>query len=155
MRINYHLKDRFDFGIFFAAFALVLIGLIAVYSATLNNSAAAGNFQKQLYFVGLAVIVFFIAYLIPTNTFKLLSTPVYLFSLLLLIVVIVAGKKVSGARSWLDLGPLGFQPSEFAKIGTILALSSFLSRRNTDIESFADILKALAIGFVPVALILL
>jgi rod shape determining protein RodA len=70
-------------------------------------------------------------------------------------VVVVIGRKISGAKSWLDLGPLGFQPSEVAKIGTILAMSSFLSRLNTDIDSFKDILIALAIGLIPVALILL
>ncbi len=155
MRIDYHLKDRFDFGIFFAAFGLIIIGLIAIYSATLNNPAAAGNFEKQFFFAVSATIIFFVVYSLPTNTFKLISVPVYLFSILLLIVVLVAGKKISGARSWLDLGPLGFQPAEFAKIGTILALSAFLSRKNTDIESFGDILKALAISFLPVALILL
>ena len=60
-----------------------------------------------------------------------------------------------GAKSWLNLGAFGFQPSEFAKIGTILALAAFLSRRNTNIESFSDILMALVIGFIPVILILL
>jgi rod shape determining protein RodA len=65
------------------------------------------------------------------------------------------GRQVSGAKSWFDLGPIGFQPSELAKIGTILALSAFLSRRNADIDSFYDILIALVIGFVPVGLILL
>jgi rod shape determining protein RodA len=78
-----------------------------------------------------------------------------LFSLLLLVVVIVVGRRVSGAKSWLDLGPFGFQPSEFGKIGTILAMSAFLSRKNTDIDSFKDILISLTIGFIPVMLILL
>jgi rod shape determining protein RodA len=92
---------------------------------------------------------------LPTNTFKTIAIPTYLFSLLLLVVVIVVGRRVSGAKSWLDLGPFGFQPSEFSKIGTILAMSLYLSRKNTDIDSFKDILFSLSIGFVPVMLILL
>lgn len=59
----------------------------------------------------------------------MITTPTYLFSILLLLVVLVVGRKVSGARSWLDLGPFGFQPSEFAKIGTVLAMSAYLSRK--------------------------
>ncbi len=155
MQIDYKLKDKFELGIFFSALFLIMIGLLAVFSATSNNPAAEGNFQKQLFWAALSVVIFFIVYFLPTNTFRMISIPAYLISLLLLVIVLVAGKKVSGARSWLDLGPLGFQPAEFAKIGTILALSAFLSRRNTDIESFSDIIKALSIGFIPVALILL
>jgi len=155
LQIDYKLKDKFELGIFFPALFLIIIGLLAVFSATSNNPAAEGNFQKQLFWAVLSIVIFFIVYFLPTNTFRMISIPAYLFSLLLLVIVLVAGKKVSGARSWLDLGLLGFQPAEFAKIGTILALSAFLSRRNTDIESFSDIIKALSIGFIPVALILL
>ncbi|QQS38089.1 MAG: rod shape-determining protein RodA [Ignavibacteriales bacterium] len=155
MRIDYKLNDRLDLGLLFSALALVSIGLVAIYSATINHPTAGGNFSKQLVLGGVGLIIFFIVYSIPTNSFKVISIPTYAFSLFLLAVVLVAGRKVSGAKSWLDLGPFGFQPSEFAKIATILALASFLSRRNTDIESFKDILIALMIGFIPVGLILL
>jgi rod shape determining protein RodA len=69
--------------------------------------------------------------------------------------VLVVGRRISGAKSWLDLGPLGIQPSELAKIGTIMAMSAFLSRMNTNIETFKDIVLALTVGFIPVGLILL
>lgn len=85
----------------------------------------------------------------------MIAIPTYLFSLLLLIVVLVIGRKTSGARSWLDIGPIGFQPSELAKLGTILVMSLFLSRKNTDIDSFKDIILSLSLGFIPVMLILL
>ncbi|MGA8264645.1 MAG: FtsW/RodA/SpoVE family cell cycle protein, partial [Ignavibacteriaceae bacterium] len=64
-------------------------------------------------------------------------------------------RKIAGQKSWLIIGSLGFQPSEFAKIGMIFGVSYFLSKRNTDIESFKDILYTLGIGLVPVLLILL
>ncbi len=155
MRIDYKLKDKFDLGLFIPVILLIGIGLAAIYSSTLNNPSAAGNFNKQLVWGAGSVIIFFVIYSLPTNTFKLISMPAYLISLFLLIAVIVIGHKVSGAKSWLDLGPFGFQPSEFAKIGTILALASFLSKKNTDIDSFKDIILGLVIGMIPVALILL
>jgi rod shape determining protein RodA len=65
------------------------------------------------------------------------------------------GRRISGAKSWLDLGFFGFQPSEFAKIGTVLFMSAFLSRKNTDLDNFKDIVITLIIGVIPVALILL
>ena len=155
MQIDYKLSDKFDFGLFVPMLILFLLGLAAIYSSTLHHPTAGGNFDRQVIWGIASFIIFFITYYLPTTTFKSITIPTYLFSLFLLIVVIVVGRKISGARSWLDLGPFGFQPSEIAKIGTILAMSSFLSRKNTDIESFKDILIALSIGFIPVALILM
>ena len=155
MRIDYKLSDKFDFGIFIPVSLLIAIGLTAIYSSTFNHPTMSGNFDRQLVFSIAAIIIFFITYSLPTNSFRMITTPTYLFSLLVLLVVLVVGRKVSGARSWLDLGPFGFQPSEFAKIGAILAISAYLSRKNTDIDSFKDILISLGIGFIPVMLILL
>ena len=72
-----------------------------------------------------------------------------------MIVVLVVGKTVYGAKSWLDFGGIGFQPSEFAKVGTMLALSSWLTHKKRDINNLKDISIALAIGFIPIMLILL
>jgi len=155
LRIDYKLSDKFDFGLFIPVLILFLIGLAAIYSSTFNHPTMSGNFNRQLIFGIAAFIVFFITYSIPSNTFRMIAIPTYLFSLLLLLIVLVAGRKTSGARSWLDFGPLGFQPSELAKVGTILVMSLFLSRKNTDIESFKDIVLALMIGFIPVMMILL
>ncbi len=155
MRIDYKLSDKFDFGIFIPVSLLIAIGLTAIYSSTFNHPTMSGNFNRQVVFAIAAFFVFFITYSIPTNIFKTVAVPTYLFSLLLLLVVLVVGRKTSGARSWLDIGPFGFQPSEFAKIGTVLAMAAFLSKKNTDIDSFKDILLSLAIGLVPVILILL
>ncbi|MEJ2195692.1 MAG: rod shape-determining protein RodA [Ignavibacteriaceae bacterium] len=155
MQLDYHLKDRFDFGLILPVIVLFSIGLAAIYSATYNNAFAQGNFQRQLIWGFAALVLFFITYSLPIKSFKQLAFPTYLFSIILLIAVILIGKKVSGARSWIAIGTVGFQPSEFAKIGTILLLSKFLSRNNTDIESFKDLLFTLAIGFLPVLLIFL
>jgi len=155
LRIDYKLSDKFDFGIFIPASLLIVVGLTAIYSSTFSHPTMSGNFNRQLVFSILSFFVFFITYSLPTNSFRMITTPTYLFSLLLLVVVMVVGRKVSGARSWLDLGPFGFQPSEFAKIGTVLAMSAYLSRKNTDIDSFKDILISLGIGLIPVMLILL
>ncbi|MFZ2864261.1 MAG: rod shape-determining protein RodA [Ignavibacteriaceae bacterium] len=155
MRIDYKLSDKFDFGLFIPVLILFLVGLTAIYSSTFNHPTMSGNFNRQLVFGIAAFIVFFITYSVPSNTFRMIAIPTYLFSLLLLVIVLVVGRKTSGARSWLDFGPLGFQPSELAKLGTILVMSLFLSRKNTDIESFKDIVLALCIGFLPVMMILL
>lgn len=155
MRVDYKLSDKFDFMLFIPALLLMLIGFTAVYSATLSHPTAGGNFERQVVWGILSLVVFIIVYFLPTHWFKSLSIPVYLSSILLLLIVITIGKTVSGQKSWLIIGPLGFQPSELAKLGVIMALASFLSNKSTDIESFKDFIIALTIGFLPVILILL
>lgn len=155
MRVDYKLSDKFDFGVFIPAFILMLIGFIAIYSATISHPTAAGNFERQVIWGVISLITFFVIYFIPITSFKLLSLPTYTISIILLLAVVTIGKTISGQKSWLILGPIGFQPSELAKLGMIMALAAFLSKKNTDIESFKDIILALTIGFIPIILILL
>jgi rod shape determining protein RodA len=155
LRIDYNIKDKFDFGLFMPALILFGFGLLSIYSSTVNNSLAQENFQRQVIWGVVAFIVFFIAYSIPTNLFKSLAIPAYLASLLLLMAVLVMGRQISGSKSWLVIGSIGFQPSEIAKIATIMAISAYLSRNNSNIDSFKDILITLTIGFTPVLLILM
>jgi len=155
LRINYKLNDRFDLTIFLTASALVVIGLIAIYSSTQNTLNQKGNFDKQLISWGISLFVLFFLYTIPIKTFKLAALPSYIFSLLLLMLVLVIGRKISGARSWIGFGGFSFQPAEFAKLATILYLSDFLSRSETVLDNLKDIFIALVIGMTPVALIML
>ena len=155
MRIDYNIKDKFDFGLFLPVLILFGFGLLAIYSSTVNNTFAQENFQRQLVWGVFAFIVFFITYSLPTNFFKSFAVPGYLISLLLLLAVLVIGREISGSKSWLVIGSMGFQPSEIAKIATIMAIAAYLSRNNSNIDSFKDILITLAIGITPVLLILL
>jgi len=155
LRIDYKLQDKFDFGIFIPCLLLFCIGLAAIYSSTVHHPTASGNFEKQLIWGVGALIIFFVTYSVPVNSYRIIAIPFYLVSLLLLIAVLAVGRQIQGAKSWLDLGSVGFQPSEFAKIGTILVLARFLSRNNANIESFRDIVFTLIVGLFPVGLILL
>ncbi|MCF8242057.1 MAG: rod shape-determining protein RodA [Melioribacteraceae bacterium] len=155
MKIGYKIQDKFDFGIFLPLILLMIIGLLVIYSATVNHPTASGNFNKQLVSAVISIVAFLVIYSIPEKTFRISAFPAYLISLLLLIVVLVVGKTVYGAKSWLSLGPLGLQPSEFAKIGLILFLAHWVSRDDRDINNIKDIGVALMIGFLPILLILL
>jgi len=155
MRIDYNLKDKFDFGLLLSVSVLFCFGLLAIYSSTINNPAAHTNFYKQVVWAVIAMVIFFVTYSLPTNTFKSIAVPGYLFSIFLLLAVLVIGKQISGSKSWIIIGPVGFQPSELAKIMTILAIARYLSRNNSDIDSFKDIIAAFCIGLLPMVLILL
>ena len=155
MRIDYNIKDKFDFALFFPALLLFGFGLLAIYSSTVNNTFAQENFQRQVIWGLIAFIIFFITYSLPTNFFKSMAVPAYLVSFILLAAVLVMGRQISGSKSWLMLGGIGFQPSEISKIATIMAIAAYLSRNNSNIDSFKDILITLVIGFTPVLLILM
>jgi len=155
VRIDYNLNDKFDLWLFFSMLGLMVFGLVAIYSSTVHHPTAFGNFNKQLIAAGISLVLFFTLYSIPTSYFKDTSVYVFLFSIFLLLLVLVIGRKVSGARSWIAFGGFGFQPSEFAKIATIFMLSSYLSKTNSNIDSILNIVKFLAIGLFPVALILI
>lgn len=155
MNINYKFQDRFDLSIFLPAVGLIIFGLLAIYSSTLNHPTASGNFQKQIVFVVISLIVFFITFSLPLQSFKKFAITIYAVSIFFLIAVLAVGKTVYGAKSWFGIGGFGFQPSELAKLGTILMLSYWLTYKNRDINNLKDIGVALLIGALPVMLIML
>ena len=149
------ISDKFDFIIIGSVLTLLAMGLMAIYSATNAHPTAQGNFQKQLFTGLLGLILFFIAYFIPYKTFRYIAFPSYIFSILLLIGVLIFGKTVYGAKSWISLGPIGFQPAEFAKIGLILFVAHFLTRQRKNPNNILDLLTIIGFGFIPIILILL
>jgi rod shape determining protein RodA len=155
LQIDYKLNDKFDFTLFITALVLVIIGLIAIYSSTVSNPLGKGNFEKQLFAFAVGIIVFFIVYFLPTKFFRMITVPAYLFSILLLIIVLIIGKSAGGAKSWIAFAGFSFQPSELAKLSTVMMLAHFLSRENIDLENLKDIFIVLFLGLLPVGLIML
>lgn len=155
MNINYKLQDRFDLSIFLPVIGLIIFGLLAIYSSTVNHPTASGNFQKQVVFVIISLFVFFVTFSLPLQSFKKFAIALYAVSIFFLVAVLVIGKTVYGAKSWFGIGGFGFQPSELAKLGTILMLSYWLTYKSRDINNLKDIGVALLIGVFPVALIML
>lgn len=133
---------------------LIILGLMAIYSAT-NGSGDTTLFYRQLVWGIIGVVAMVFVYF---NDVRLIRDNAYIFyaiGLLLLVVVLIFGRKVAGQTSWMRIGFFSFQPSEIAKMATILALSRFLSDDETDIRSVPHLLIALAISFFPAFLIML
>lgn len=110
---------------------------------------------KQTVWIGLSLLVFFSTQLIDWKFWRTFAYFVYLFSLLLLVLVLIFGSTIKGATSWFSIVGLSFQPSELAKFGTALALSSYLSDFNTNLRHTRHQLMALGLMAVPILLILL
>ncbi len=155
MRLGEKLQDKVELGILLPSIALVIFGLLAIYSSTVNHPTASGNFDRQLFWFLLSLGVMVVIYFLPPQSFKLIAVPTYLLSLLFLLLVLVAGKTVYGSKSWLGIGSLGMQPSEFAKIGLILFMSYWLTKQTTNINSLKGLTVAILVGIFPILLIMM
>ena len=150
---------KIDIWLFVIYLALVTIGLLSVYAAAFNADHPhiwdfSQNYGKQLVFIGVSLLVGFIVLLIDAKAFNALAYVIYGLSLLSLLLVLAIGSKISGSTSWIQLGPISFQPSEFAKFGTALALAHYLGKLDTDLTKFKTKLTAYGIVFLPMLLIL-
>ena len=105
---------------------LLALGIVILYSAGMSQSGARFR-AMQLYGAGLGMVVCFVATAIDYRWLKKIAFPLFVFSLLLLALVLIPGIGLerNGARRWFDLGPMNFQPSELAKISVILAVAAW------------------------------
>jgi rod shape determining protein RodA len=136
-----------------AAIGLVVLGLLVVYSATSVPGAHHGLWTKQLIWAIGALGAAWLAAAIPIRAYDSLAYPVYLISLLLLVAVLVMGTSAMGAKRWLDFGPLRFQPSEIAKLGTVLMLARRFDNPKLDLRKVRYWLPALLLTLIPFALV--
>ncbi len=147
----------FDVILFVATLVLMITGVLFVYSSgvTSTGETVSTEYIKQIIWVVTGLFVLVVFSLFNYNRLRYLSVYIYSGCLVLLIVTLLFGREVNGARSWLGIGELGVQPSEFMKIGTILLLGNYLVRVGRKIRQLSYLLVALSISLVPVAVILL
>jgi rod shape determining protein RodA len=133
--------------------ALVAMGLLMLHSATAYEDREP--FFKQLSWCAAAAVVLVVAVGIPYHLWGSVAFAVYLASLALLGLVLVAGTEVRGSISWFSIGPVRFQPAEAAKISTLLLLAGYASERRGFGLALRDVLAMGLIVAAPVGLILL
>jgi rod shape determining protein RodA len=139
--------------------ALVLFGWINIYAAVYNEEFGniwdtSQEYGKQLLFIVAGVGLILLVLLSDARLYELLSIPIYVITLALLGLVLVAGKEVGGNKSWLVLGGFTLQPSELAKFGTALVLSWYLAFKKVDLALWKyRWMPGLIVGL-PLALVL-
>lgn len=140
--------------------ALVIFGWVNIISATSNIEMDDwldwnGKAGKQLLWMGICTLFGLVIVNIESEFFIRTSMLQYLAILLLLVAVLVIGKKIGGARSWFSLGGISLQPSEFAKPTTALALAWYISRDSSKWKSLKSRIFSILIVGIPAGLILL
>ena len=139
---------------------LMLFGWINIYASQYNEDTAmvldfSSRYGKQLLFICISSFVAFLILIIDWKFFYSLSYLFYGAIILLLIGVLFKGGITGGATSWFEFGNFKFQPSEFAKFATALALAKYYNNLNTKRKSLQEKLKTYAIIILPFLLIIL
>jgi rod shape determining protein RodA len=157
-KLNRKFLADFDWRLCLAAVALTAFGIIEIYSA----QPAEEYWSKQLIWVGLGLVVMILSTVIDYRRVAEAAWLIYGVALVLLILVLLFGEERNGAKAWFSIGGIGGQPSEFAKIATILAVAVYLAKvreqkkgRKEDYLTLREIVIASGIILPPVGLIAL
>ena len=124
------LLNRLDKILLFFSLIMFIFGLFMIFDASsmksyLNTGSTTSYFYKQLFILVIALVVSIVIIQIPTSKYKKYIIPGAIGLMILLGLLIIAGEKSNGAKSWFYIGSFGFQPSEFAKIGIIVFMSAY------------------------------
>lgn len=151
------------YSLLIAVIIISLLGIIMIYSASnvwsiykFNDAFKYARMQLIFFLVGLFLI--YVLSKIDYNFYKKNANKILFICLILLVLVLIPGigKVRNGSRSWFGIGPLGLQPSEFAKIGLIIFVSKYLSNNDNLIKDIKKgIFPILEIIFLFFGLIML
>jgi rod shape determining protein RodA len=145
----------------FSIFAMTLFGVAMIYSAGvvhIPNAVTQDAWIRQGAWFVIALVAFTVLARVPVRWIEWVAVPSYVIGILLLAITLVIGTGAGtavGVKSWIRLGPIGFQPSEIAKIATILVLARVLSQRKEPLTSLRDLLVPSALVLLPLALVML
>src|SRR5690606_12467476 len=139
---------------------LVLFGWMNIYSASLPLEETSifdlsQTYGKQLLFVGLTIPMIIVILSLDTKVYEKYSLIYYVIGIVLLMGLFVFGKTIKGQTNWYQFGGISLQPSEFAKIGTALFLSKYITESQTTFQTLKEQAIAMGIIFLPVAFIML
>ena len=155
----------FDQPLAWVTLGLLMWGLVMVYSASIampDNPRFANYTQthflvRHVASIGIAFVAALLAFQVPINTWEKMAPWIFVVSLILLIAVLIPfiGKGVNGARRWISLGVMNFQPSELAKLGVLLYASNYMVRKMEVKEKFFTSVAPMGIAVSVVGLLLL
>jgi len=141
--------NKIDKPIFICLVLLLIVGLMMIYSSTYKQDISF--FYKQLIWVFISIIAFFLIQYIPLKMFYISSYLLFSFSLMLL--GLLKWFNASYVERWIDIGFVSIQPSEFAKLTLILTLARYLSNRYRDVNKTKVLAVSTLITLIPFLLV--
>jgi rod shape determining protein RodA len=135
------------------------MGWLSIYAAVYNNEHSSifdmsQSYGKQLLWIVTSLVLGLMIILTDAKFFNAFAYPIYIGTILLLVIVLFTGTEIAGSKSWFQIGEFRIQPAEFAKFATNLALAHFLSALDFDSRKRKSQIIPLIILAVPSLLIL-
>lgn len=138
---------------------IACIGLLSVFSSSSEGAGLAFDlstkYGKQFMWFVISITCGFLLFLFDARFFSFFAWLFYALSLILLMAVLFVGSEMFGSKSWINIGGFSIQPSEFAKLGTALALARYLGEYGVDVRKWSFRIRALAIIGLPMSFVLL
>ena len=141
-----------DYSLIWTSLLLLGIGLVMVYSSSIDMAAASksSNYQnyfyliRQLIYITIGFLIGYVTFLIPVYFWQKMAPYLFIAAIILLILVLIPGigVKVYGARRWISLAVVNFQPSEAIKLFTVMYASDYVLRKSKQMRTIVK-------GFLP------
>jgi rod shape determining protein RodA len=145
-----------SFPILLVLAALCVASIFIIKSATVANEALQHAYSAQFGYLIVGAAIYLVLALTPYSIFVRISPVLYATAVILLVAVFIPhlGRKAYNAYSWIKIGPIGFEPTEYAKLAFILGLAWFLHLRENAIQRLSTVLMAFGFTAIPFILIL-
>jgi rod shape determining protein RodA len=150
--------SQIDWLLLLGAGLLSVVGFVMIHGATAARpDVADGNYfvERQVLAFMIGVAAAAVVALVDYRRFRAWSVLAYVGSVVLLVLVLVVGTEVNGAQAWFRLGPMQFQPAEFAKVSLILVLAAHFHEYREEALGLRALVEALAFALLPMMLLLL
>jgi rod shape determining protein RodA len=159
MTVQQPKPSRIDWITLLLYYILVIVGLVCIYASVYKETNpniwdGTQNYGKQLVWIGISSFLGLMILLIDEKFFYAFAYPIFGITIVLLVLVLVAGTTVKGSSSWIEIGNFRIQPAEFAKFGTALALAKFLSGYNVNFEKDRKI-QVISAGIIILPMIII
>ncbi len=157
-------RDGFFSGVSVSAImlylAIVVIGCLCITSASfdemsVDHFASSHYYIKQITWFGVAIVAGVMVLLFDVNIFHKYAYLLYIFGILLLILTLLFGREVNGAKSWFEFGSFRLQPVEIVKITTSIAMSRVISEYSFSITDMKSLMRVVGIIVLPILIIVL
>ena len=156
---------NYDLALFLAVAALLSMGLLMVYSASiaLADGPRYGGLSRYFFvtrhsvFLAVGLVAAILVWLTPMRVVQRITIPLFVVTVVLLVMVFlpVIGHEANGANRWINLGPVNFQPSELMKVVAVLFAADYVVRKQQHMDSLVNGFLPMAIAMAVVGLLLL
>lgn len=148
-----------DWSIVLLYIILVIMGWFNIFASVYDPETAGNIFDlsrdsgKQLLWIGTAIVLIVVILLLDFRIYESFAPYIYALFILLLMLVLVAGTKINGARAWFEIGAFRLQPAEFTKLATSLLLARYIATTGVKLNEFKHQVRLLFFILLPVGLI--